>query len=261
MSGKAYLVGAGPGRADLITVRGLTVLRQCDAVLYDRLIVPDLLAEAPAHAERVFVGKEPEHHTLSQELICEQLVERVRAGQQVVRLKGGDPCVFGHGGEEAQYLARAGLPFEIVPGVTSAIAVPAFAGIPLTHRGLSSGFAVITGHESPDSPHLSVDWRVMAQVPTLVILMAVKRLPAICATLLEAGCDPNTPAAIISAGTTDRQQTRRATLATLGPLVAAEPVAPPAVVVIGAVAALADELAWFHPDGVASGFISSTGES
>jgi uroporphyrin-III C-methyltransferase len=248
MQGKAFLVGAGPGRADLITVRGLTVLRQADVLFYDRLIAQELVHEAPPTAERIFVGKGPEHHIVSQSVICELLVERVRAGQQVVRLKGGDPCVFGHAGEEAQALARAGLPFEIVPGVSSALAAPAYAGIPLTHRGLSTAFAVVTGHEAPDKAHSTTDWAALARVPTLVVLMAVKRLPAICTALLAAGRDPDTPAVIVSRGTTNQQQTLRATLATLPAMSVAHPLPTPAIIVIGPVAALADELAWFQPD-------------
>ncbi|MCG8351770.1 MAG: uroporphyrinogen-III C-methyltransferase, partial [Chloroflexales bacterium] len=167
MKGKAYLVGAGPGRADLITVRGLAVLRQAEVVLYDRLVAPALLDEAPPNAERIFVGKGPERHVMRQEEINNLLIELVGAGQQVVRLKGGDPCVFGHAGEEAGALSAAGLPFEIVPGVSSAIAVPAYAGVPLTQRGMSTAFAVVTGHEAPGQPATMTDWEALARLPTL----------------------------------------------------------------------------------------------
>jgi uroporphyrin-III C-methyltransferase len=255
MSGKAYLVGAGPGRADLITVRGLAVLRQADAVLYDRLVAPALLDEAPPNAERIFVGKGPERHVMRQEEINHLLVELVGAGQQVVRLKGGDPCVFGHAGEEAGALAAAGLSFEIVPGVSSAIAVPAYAGVPLTQRGMSTAFAVVTGHEAPGQSAAATDWEALARLPTLVVLMALKRLAPICAALIAAGRDPETPALLISRGATDQQRSLRATLAELPTLHARHPLPTPAVLVIGAVAALADELAWFVPDGAAAGHI------
>jgi uroporphyrin-III C-methyltransferase len=255
MSGKAYLVGAGPGRADLITVRGLTVLRQADLVLYDRLIAPALLDEAPAQAELRFIGKGPDRHILPQAAINELLVEQVRAGRQVVRLKGGDPCVFGHAGEEALALRQAGLPFEIVPGVSSALAVPAYAGIPVTHRGLATSFAVVTGHEAVETQPGSTNWAALAQMPTLIVMMAVKRLPAIRAALLAAGRDPATPLALISHGTTDQQQVVRTTLGDLPDEIGARPIPTPAIAVIGAVAALADSLAWFQPDGSAQGFV------
>jgi uroporphyrin-III C-methyltransferase len=255
MSGKAYLVGAGPGRADLITVRGLTLLRQADVVLYDRLIAPALVNEAPAQAELRFIGKGPDRHVLSQAAINTLLVEQVRAGKQVVRLKGGDPCVFGHAGEEALALRQAGLPFEIVPGVSSALAVPAYAGIPVTQRGLATAFAVVTGHEAAETEPGSTNWAALAQMPTLVVLMAVKRLPAIRAALLAAGRDPATPLALISHGTTDQQQVIRTTLGGLPDDIVGQLLPTPAIAVIGAVAALADTLAWFQPDGSAQGFV------
>lgn len=256
MTGKAYLVGGGPGRADLITVRGLTLLRRADVVLYDHLIAQELLDEVPPHAELIFVGKGPEHHIMKQEQINQVLVEQVRAGKQVVRLKGGDPFVFGHGGEEMLALAQAGLPFEVVPGISSAMAVPAYAGVPMTHRGISSAFAVVTGHEAPDKPHSTTDWAALARLPTLVILMGMKRIRIICATLIEAGRTPQTPAIAISWGTTDHQQVVRATLETLPDAITASQLPTPAVMVIGEVAALADDLAWFQPDGQAAGFVA-----
>ncbi|MGB0383693.1 MAG: uroporphyrinogen-III C-methyltransferase [Ardenticatenaceae bacterium] len=253
--GKAYLVGAGPGRPDLITVRGLKVLREADTVLYDRLIPRELLGEAPAHAELIFVGKRAGHHVMRQEQITALLVERVRAGQQVVRLKGGDAFVFGRGGEEALALAQAGLPFEVVPGVTSAIAVPAYAGIPITHRNVASAFAVVTAHETPDKAHSTLDWSALAKMPTLIVLMARRRIGIICQTLIDAGRPPNTPAAMVSCGTTDRQQVLIATLATLPEAVANSQLPTPALAIIGDVATLAHQLKWFSPDGHASGFV------
>lgn len=260
MTGKAYLVGAGPGRADLITVRGLKLLRRAEVALYDHLIAQELLDEVPPSAELIFVGKEPSYHTLSQEEINRMLVERVREGKQVVRLKGGDPFVFGRGGEEALALARAGLPFEVVPGVSSAIAVPAYAGVPVTHRGMSTAFAVVTGHGAKGSSEDNVNWQALAGVPTLVILMGLKRIHSICAALVEAGRDPDTPAIAVSWGTTDYQQVVRGTLRTLPDAVAAYELPTPTAIVIGEVAALADDLAWFRPDGSAAGFVEMVSE-
>lgn len=246
MSGKAYLIGAGPGRADLITVRGLTLLRQADVVLYDWLVAPQLLAQVAPGAERIFVGKAHDHHTLEQDAISNLIVARVRAGLQVVRLKGGDPGVFGHAGEEARALAAAGLPFEIVPGVSSALAAPAYAGIPLTYRGLATGFAVVTGHEAA-GPHPPTDWVALARIPTLVVLMGLHRADAVCAALIEAGRAPATPLAVVSRATTSEQAVLYATLATLPDALHERPLPTPAVLVIGEVVALAEQLAWFDP--------------
>ncbi|MCL4506859.1 MAG: uroporphyrinogen-III C-methyltransferase [Chloroflexi bacterium] len=252
MTGKAYLVGAGPGRPDLITVRGLVLLRLADTVLYDHLVDQALLREAPPSAQVIYVGKQPGRHEMPQDRINELLVDHVRAGRQVVRLKGGDPFVFGRGGEEALALARAGLPFEVVPGVSSAIAAPAYAGVPVTHRHMATAFAVVTGHEDPtrqpgDPACCATDWAALARIPTLVVLMGVGRLATICATLIAAGRRADTPAAAISWGATIHQQVVRATLATLPGEVEVQGLVPPAVVVIGEVAALADELSWFVP--------------
>ena len=255
MNGKAYLVGAGPGRADLITVRGLYLLRQADVVLHDRLVAQELLAEVPADAEKIFVGKGPDHHVKTQAEIINLLIDRVRAGKQVVRLKGGDPFVFGRGGEEALALKRAGLSFEVVPGITSAVAVPAYAGIPVTHRHLSTAFAVVTGHEVPDKAESPTDWAALSRLPTLIVLMAVRRIDSISDALIAAGKSADTPAAAISWGTTDRQQLITGTLATLPEIIAFSGLPTPAIVVIGEVAALADELHWFEPDGQAAGFL------
>lgn len=256
MAGKAYLIGGGPGRADLITVRGLNLLRRAEVVLYDRLIAQELLQEVPSQAELIFVGKGPDRHTMSQEAINRTLVERVKAGKLVVRLKGGDPFVFGRGGEELLALAEAGLPFEVVPGVSSVLAAPAYAGIPVTHRGVVTSFAVVTGHEDPTKPESTTDWAVLARIPTLILLMAVKHISDICAELLRAGRAADTPAAVISWATTDYQQVWRANLDTLPQVIEAQQVATPAVIVIGEVATLADHLAWFQPQGDASGFTS-----
>ncbi|MCX6047822.1 MAG: uroporphyrinogen-III C-methyltransferase [Chloroflexi bacterium] len=254
MNGITYIVGAGPGRADLITVRGLRLLQQAEVVLYDHLVARDLLDEAP-QAEWIFVGKQPGCVAMPQTMINQTLVERTRAGQRVVRLKGGDPFVFGRGGEEALALRQAGLPFEIVPGVSLAIAAPAYAGIPLTQRGISTAFAVVTGHEAPGKPGNSTDWHALARIPTLVILMGVNNIAAICAALIHAGQDGQTPAAVVSEGTTGQQRAVQATVATLPAVIASHRITHPAVIVIGAVAALGPALAWFTPDPSAPGFV------
>ena len=235
-----YLVGAGPGDPGLLTVRGADVLRRADVVVYDRLSVGSLLDLAPAGAERINVGKTPGDTTVPQTQIDQLLVDRGRAGQQVVRLKGGDPFVFARGGEEAQALLDAGVPFEVVPGVTSAIAVPAYAGIPVTLRHSSTSFTVITGHEDPDKGG-ELDWDAVARLGgTIVILMGIGRLPKIVSRLLAGGLDPDTPAAAIRWGTRPEQHTVRATLATL----ADHPLEAPSTIVIGRVAAI--DLNWFE---------------
>ncbi|CAN5705232.1 uroporphyrinogen-III C-methyltransferase [soil metagenome] len=254
MNGIAYIIGAGPGRADLITVRGLRLLQQAEVVLYDHLVARDLLNEAP-QAEWIFVGKQPGSVAMTQSSINQTLVERTHAGQRVVRLKGGDPFVFGRGGEEALALRQAGLPYEIVPGVSSAIAAPAYAGIPLTQRGISTAFAVVTGHEAPGKPGGSTDWHALSRISTLVILMGVNNIAAICSALIDAGQDRQTPAAVVSEGTTGQQRSVQATVATLPAVIASHAITHPAVIVIGAVAALASELAWFIPDPSAPGFV------
>jgi len=231
--GIVYLVGAGPGDPGLITAKGLEILRSADVVVYDRLVAPSLLAEAPPGAERVFVGKRPHGGgaDLAQEEINTLLVDRARRRLTVVRLKGGDPFVFGRGAEECEALHAAGVLFDVVPGVTSAIAVPAAAGIPVTHRRLASAFAVVTGHECDGVSNL--DWESLARVPTLVVLMGLSALPEITARLLEYGADPDTPAAAIASGTLPTQRVVVATLATLATRVAEEGLEPPATVVIG----------------------------
>jgi len=259
-TGKAWLVGAGPGRADLITVRGLRALQAADVVVYDRLIGRELLDETRADAELIYAGKRPDHHTLRQEEINRLLVERVSAGQRVVRLKGGDPFVFGRGGEEALALRAAGLPFEIVPGISSALAVPAYAGVPVTQRNVATSFAVITGHEAMDEKggdkaDSQTDWDALARIPTLVVLMGVGQIASIAQALIAAGRDAQTPAIAISEGTTNQQRAVRATLAELPAAIAASSIDSPAVIVIGEVAALHDQLDWFLPDGVSAGLL------
>lgn len=245
--GRVYLVGAGPGDPGLLTVRGREVLRLAEVVVSDRLVNPALLDEAPADALRVFAGKLSGTHCLPQEAINALLVAHAERGRRVVRLKGGDPFVFGRGGEEAEALAAAGIPFEIVPGVSSAVAVPAYAGIPLTHRGRSSSFAVVTGHDDPLKGRPAVNWaRLATAVDTLVVLMAAKSLPRIVTALLAHGRSAETPVALVRWGTTEAQTT---VVGTLDDIVArAAGLEPPVVAVIGDVVALRQHLAWFTHD-------------
>jgi uroporphyrin-III C-methyltransferase len=240
MTGTVYLVGAGPGHPGLITVRGAEVLRAADLVVYDRLSSPLLLDLAPANAERVYAGKEPGRSALPQETINGLLVERALEGLVVVRLKGGDPFVFGRGGEEALACAKAGVPFEVVPGVTSAVAAPALAGIPVTHRGLAQSFAVVTASMAHgDDVDLA---RVATAVDTLVVLMAAGRLEETCRDLIAAGRSVKEPAAIVQWAATTEQRTVVGSLSDLPVLAAAASIGPPATLVVGAVAVLAHAL-------------------
>ncbi|GCF10522.1 uroporphyrinogen-III C-methyltransferase [Dictyobacter arantiisoli] len=245
-AGKVYLIGAGPGDAELITVKGLRYLRSADVVLYDRLISPALLQETRAGATLIYVGKGAGCHTMPQEQINAELVEQAQRGHTVARLKGGDPFVFGRGGEEAQALAEANIPFEIVPGITSAIAVPAYAGIPVTHRDFTTSFTVVTGHESP-SASPSVNWEALAALGgTLVVLMGVKALPNFTQKLIQGGIDPATPAAVIQEGTTDEQRVVTATVATIAAEAQAAGLSAPALTIIGTVVNVRETLVWYH---------------
>jgi uroporphyrinogen III methyltransferase / synthase len=238
--GRVLLVGAGPGDPGLLTLRGAEALRLADVVVYDRLVAPELLDLAPAGAERVYAGKEPGQPAMPQEEIEALLVERARGGLRVVRLKGGDPFVFGRGGEEALACAREGVPFEVVPGVTSAVAAPAAAGIPVTHRGRAHSFAVVTASAAHgDEVDLG---RVATATDTLVILMAATRLQGVCAELIAAGRDPAEPAAIVQWAGTREQRSVLGTLRDLPRLAEATSIGPPATLVVGQVAALAEEL-------------------
>lgn len=244
-SGKVYLVGAGPGDPGLMTVRGLQLLRDARAVVYDQLVNPVLLAEAPVEAELVFVGKRAGKHCISQGEINEVLIGYAWRGIDVVRLKGGDPFVFGRGGEEAEALVSAGVPFEIVPGISSAIAVPAYAGIPLTHRHYASSFAVVTGHEAIKA-NTVVDWvKLATAVDTLVILMGLHNLPTIVTKLLAHGRSPHTPVAVVRQGTTERQEVVTGTLVDI--IERSHKVRAPALIVVGEVVRLRSSLDWFAP--------------
>lgn len=241
--GTVSLVGAGPGDPELITLRGLRRLRSADVVVYDRLIDPRLLEEVPARAERIFVGKARGLAALDQRAIEAIMVERARAGKRVVRLKGGDPFVFGRGGEEIEALVAAGVACEVVPGITSAVAVPAGAGIPVTHRELSSALTVVTGHEDPAKSSTSVDWDWLARGSgTLVVLMGLERLESICNRLIAGGRSPRTPAAVISAGTMPQQRTVVAPLADLAGTVEAADLPSPAIIVVGDVVRFIDRI-------------------
>jgi len=245
--GIVYLVGAGPGDPGLLTLRGREVLASADVVVYDALLSPRLLRHAPAGAERIYVGKRADRHTLPQEEINALLVGRARAGQTVVRLKGGDPFVFGRGGEEAVALAEAGVRFEVVPGVTAGTAALAYAGIPATHRDHASALGLITGHAAADKKEDPLDWQALARWPgTLVFYMGVANLPRICRRLVEAGADADTPAAAVRWGTTPRQTTITGTLDTLPALATEARLEPPALIVVGGVVGLREQLAWFE---------------
>lgn len=239
MSGVVYLVGAGPGDPRLITVLGLGRLRRADVVVYDRLVSPQLLAEAPPEAERIFVGKAAGDHSCHQEGINALLIQHARAGRTVVRLKGGDPFVFGRGSEEALACAEAGIAWEVVPGISSAVGVPERAGIPVTHRALSGGFAVVTGHCAEGDRQ---DWATLARIDTLVILMGLSRLPEITGLLLFHGRGANTPVAVIAQGTLPEERVLVATLGTIAGDVALAGIKAPATIVVGEVVRVRESL-------------------
>lgn len=244
-AGKVYLIGAGPGDPGLFTLKGKRCLEEADVVAYDALANHCLLAHAKQGAEMIYVGKRGGQHALPQEDIGRLLVERARAGKVVARLKGGDPFIFGRGGEEAEELASAGVPFEVVPGVTSAVAAPAYAGIPLTHRDFTSTVAFVTGHEDPTKEDTGIAWdKIATGVGTLVFFMGVGRLPEIVSRLVEHGRSPETPAAAIRWGTRADQVVVTGTLATLAERCAG--MKPPAVIVVGEVVALREKLRWFE---------------
>jgi uroporphyrinogen III methyltransferase / synthase len=243
-----YLVGSGPGDPGLFTVKGVRCMEEADTVVYDRLAPEALLGYTRSEAERIYVGKKPGNPTMSQEEINALLVELGRAGKTVVRLKGGDPYIFGRGGEEALALKRAGLPFEVVPGVTSGVAAPAYAGIPVTHRNVSTSVAFVTGHEDPTKGRSDVDWQKLADgVDTLVLYMGVGRLEEISAELIAAGRSPETPVACVRWGTVPEQQTVTGTLEDIAGRVAEAGLKPPAITVVGDVVALREEgLGWYE---------------
>lgn len=246
-SGMVYLVGAGPGDPGLITVKGLKCIAEADTLIYDYLAAEAFLAHARPDAEMIYVGKKGGDHTLPQEGINQLLVAKAKEGKNVVRLKGGDPFVFGRGGEEIEELLADDLPFEIVPGVTSAVAAPAYAGIPLTHRKFTSTVAFVTGHEDPTKASSSIDWTALASgIGTLVFFMGVKNLPNICKKLIDHGRPADTPVALVRWGTTPRQQTVTGTLDDIVEKVRAAKLKAPAIIVVGGVVSLREEMQWFE---------------
>ena len=247
MSANVFLVGAGPGDPGLLTLRAVELLGSADVVLYDRLIPPGALKHARPEAELVYVGKQGGGPQMPQEEIDRLLVEHGRSGKRVVRLKGGDPLVFGRGGEEALRLREAGIGFEIVPGITAGVAAPAYAGIPVTHRELASGVAFVTGHEDPDKPESALDWAALARFPgTLVFYMGVRALPRIAEKLQAEGRSAGEPVAVIERGTLPGQRTLVATLADVAQRAQMVGIRAPAVTLVGPVAALREDLAWLE---------------
>ncbi len=245
-NGKVWLVGAGPGDCGLFTLKGYQVLQQADVVVYDSLVGDGVLAMIPQTAETIDVGKRASHHTMPQEQINQVLLREAEKGRRVVRLKGGDPFLFGRGGEELELLAEKGIPYEVVPGVTSPIAVPAYNGIPVTHRDYTSSLHIITGHKKAGQPY-DINFRALVETKgTLVFLMGVTALPDICAHLLEAGMEPDMPAAILQKGTTAGQKRIVATVATLPEEVKRQGIETPAIIVVGRVCGLAENFEWYE---------------
>lgn len=245
--GVVYLIGAGPGDPRLLTCRGAECLGRSEVVVYDRLVNRRLLDLAPEQAERIYVGKGASSHTMSQAEINQLLVDKARQGLTVARLKGGDPFVFGRGGEEAEALAEAGIPFEVVPGVTSAVAVPAYAGIPVTHRQFNSVLSIVTGHEDPFKPEPGIAWEHLARLGgTLVFLMGLENLPEIVRKLLEEGMPASTPVALIEQGTLPQQRVVTGELMNIAQLSQEASLSPPVVTVVGEVSKLREKLSWLE---------------
>lgn len=244
--GKVYLVGAGPGDPDLITIKGMKCIQEADVILYDRLINNELLSYAKQNAEFIFCGKMPESHSLQQETINYLLVKHANKGRTVTRLKGGDPFVFGRGGEEAEFLSDNGIEFEVVPGISSGIAAPAYAGIPVTHRDYGSSFAIVTGHRKNGEAD-NIKWEALAKgIDTIAIYMGVKNLPYIQEQLLLYGKSPETPAALIQWGTVDNQKT---VVSSLGEIINAaekEGIQNPCMIIIGEVVKMREKISWFE---------------
>jgi uroporphyrin-III C-methyltransferase len=251
MVGKVYLVGAGPGDPELITVKGLRILKQADVILYDRLVNPELLQHAKEDAQLVYCGKLPHYHTMKQETINHFLVKYAKKGYTVVRLKGGDPFVFGRGGEEAEECVKNQVPFEVIPGITAGIAASAYAGIPVTHRTLSKSFAFITGHQAGDI-EAEHRWSHLAKgVDTICVYMGVSHLPSIIKQLIQHGKSPSTPIALVHWGTISDQRTVVGTLETIEATVKEANISNPSMIVIGEVVRLHDKLNWYEEEIIA----------
>ena len=244
--GKVYLTGAGPGDLELMTVKALRVVKEADVIIYDRLANPDILEEAKNGCEFVYVGKEDGRHIMPQDDINEVIYQNALKHDNVVRLKGGDPFVFGRGGEEAQYLFERDIKFDIIPGITSAISAPAYAGIPVTHRGVAVSFRVVTGHESPNKKISQIPWDNFKTNDTIVFLMGLHNLPKISKKLMEVGKPADYPCAVISKGTTKDQSVVVGTLEDI--VEKAKDVPTPALIVVGEVVKLRDQLKWFEGD-------------
>jgi uroporphyrin-III C-methyltransferase/precorrin-2 dehydrogenase/sirohydrochlorin ferrochelatase len=246
--GAVFLVGTGPGDPELLTLRALRRMQQAEVVLYDHLVADEILALLPSGAERIYVGKRRHDHALRQESINELMIELARKGKQVLRLKGGDPFVFGRGGEEIETLAAAGVPFEVVPGITAALGVAAYAGIPLTHRDHAQACTFVTGNLQDGS--VDLDWPALARPrQTVVVYMGSQALPVLCEQLIAHGRAPGTPAAIVQHGTRSDQRVVTGTLATLAQLAQAAQLQPPTLIIVGEVVALRDKLNWFMTAG------------
>lgn len=244
--GFVYLVGAGPGDPGLLTIKGKQALEKAQVIIYDNLVGQGIFSFFKENAECIYVGKQSSRHALPQEKINQLLVEKASSGQMVVRLKGGDPFVFGRGGEEALYLHEHGIDYEIVPGISSAIAVPAYAGIPVSHRDSSSSFAVITGHEKPGKHKSSIDWEHIAGAGTLVLLMGVENLESIVSNLLNVGRAPSTPVALIRNGTLPDQEVVSGVLEDIVEKAKQAQLRPPAIIVVGETVSLRDKLKWLR---------------
>ena len=243
--GKVYLVGAGPGDPQLLTIKAVKVLKEADVVIYDRLVGEEILCLAPQSAEMIYVGKRTGKHEVPQDKITELIVEKAQGGGKIVRLKGGDPFIFGRGGEEAEAFVEKGIEFEVVPGVSSSVAAPMYAGIPLTHRDYAASVAIITGHRAGDAEK-TIDWvKIANAVDTMVILMGVESLDGIVDKLLEGGISADKPVAMVESGTYPKQRTLISTLGKIVKEAEAKQIKPPSVIVIGEVANLGRKLAWF----------------
>ncbi|MBY0221414.1 uroporphyrinogen-III C-methyltransferase [Sporosarcina sp. FSL K6-3508] len=246
MSGSVYIVGAGPGDPKLLTIRGLECIQQADVILYDRLVNIELLQHAKADAELIYCGKEPGKHGMIQDEIHRVLVEQANLGKQVLRLKGGDPFVFGRGAEEAAVLRQANIPFEIVPGISAGIAAPAYAGIPVTHRDYAASFAIVPGHGRAEKGQDFLNWSALAQIDTVAFYMSVGNIDHITKSLIKNGKSETTPVAVIEWGTTENQRTITGNLATIAQEIQAHQISNPSMILVGDVVNVREEISWFE---------------
>lgn len=245
MSGFVYIVGAGPGDPKLLTIRGLECIQQADVILYDRLVNAELLKHAKTNAELIYCGKEPGEHGMIQDEIHRTLVEQANLGKRVLRLKGGDPFVFGRGAEEAAILRQADIPFEIVPGISAGIAAPAYAGIPVTHRDHAASFAIVPGHGRAEKGNDFLNWSALAQIDTVAFYMSVGNISHITKSLIANGRSETTPVAVIEWGTTENQRTITGTLATIAQDIQQHQISNPSMILVGDVVNVREEIAWF----------------